>query len=165
MKKLTTAACFTSLCIGVATLISPSNSFAEGSPQTMTETEQKVLAAVKGMTAAFHDKNIDRVMDSYEQQATIVFQPGEPADQIEQIKAGFEGFFAVNPRFDYSGHEVYVSGDIAIHIAPWNMSGETPDGQKLEQNGLSIAVLRQQPDGEWLMVIDNPHGARLMEVE
>lgn len=163
MKTSTIAACLASLMIGSATPIPLLTYSAAESPQTMNETEQNVLAAVESMTAAFHDKNIERVLSSYEQDATIVFQPGEPSDQIANIRAGFEGFFAVNPRFDYAGHEVYVSGDIAVHIAPWTMSGQTPDGQELKQSGLSIAVLRQQPDGEWLMVIDNPHGSRLME--
>ena len=65
--------------------------------------------------------------------------------------------------FDYpSGHEVIVNGDIAIHIAPWSMTGRTPDGQDLAQSGLSVAVMRRQADGSWRMVIDNPHGGRLL---
>jgi ketosteroid isomerase-like protein len=68
----------------------------------------------------------------------------------------------MNPIFTYSGHEVYISGDIATHIAPWTMVGEMPDGSKIEQSGLSIAVLRKQADGNWLMIQDNPNGAFLM---
>lgn len=75
----------------------------------------------------------------------------------------FEGAFALNPTFEYSGHEVYVADDIAIHIAPWTMTGQTPDGETIADNGLSVAVLRCQANGKWLMVIDNPYGARLLE--
>jgi len=38
------------------------------------------------------------------------------------------------------------------------MVGTLPDGSKIEQNGLSVATLRKQPDGSWLMIQDNPHG-------
>jgi hypothetical protein len=34
------------------------------------------------------------------------------------IRQGFEGFFTVNPKFEYSGHEVFLSGDLAMHFAP-----------------------------------------------
>ena len=43
------------------------------------------------------------------------------------------------------------------------MKGKTPDGQGIEQSGLSVAILRKQADGEWLMVIDNPHGQHLLD--
>ena len=69
------------------------------------------------------------------------------------------------PVFEYAGHEVFVSGDLAIHIAPWKMTGELPDGQEIGDTGLSIAVLRRQANGEWRIVIDNPYGAHLLETE
>jgi ketosteroid isomerase-like protein len=42
------------------------------------------------------------------------------------------------------------------------MTGKSPDGQEIKQSGLSVAVLRRQADGGWKMVIDNPHGGRLL---
>jgi hypothetical protein len=29
--------------------------------------------------------------------------------------------------------------------------------------GLSVAVLRRQPDGSWVMVIDNPYGDAVLQ--
>jgi len=59
--------------------------------------------------------------------------------------------------------EVFASGDIALHIAPWKMTGQAPDGTPFDQNGLSVAVFRRQADGAWKMVIDNPNGDALLE--
>lgn len=56
-----------------------------------------------------------------------------------------------------------VAGDVAVHFAPWTMTGTDPRGNPLIQKGLSVAVLRRHADGRWLMVIDNPHGQRLLE--
>ena len=42
------------------------------------------------------------------------------------------------------------------------MTAKSPEGNEIKQNGLSIAVLRKQEDGEWLMIIDNPHGSFLL---
>ncbi len=138
----------------------PQTSTAES--QTMTQDQQDVLNAIQTMTNNFQGNDIAGVMASYESVATVLFEPGSPVSDAAQLEQMFAGMAAVNPVFDYAGHEVIVTGDIALHIAPWAMTGQTPDGQKLAQSGLSIAVLRRQADGSWKMVIDNPHGGRLL---
>lgn len=131
--------------------------------QEMTQDQKDVLATVKHMTSSFQAGDIASVMGSYEGQATVVFEPEAPISDAAQLEQMFAGMAQVNPVFDYAkGHEVIVNGDIAIHIAPWSMTGKTPDGQELSQSGLSVAVLRKQVDGSWKMVIDNPHSGRLL---
>lgn len=118
---------------------------------------------VETMTAAFHAGDIEGVMSTYEPGATILFEPGKPESDADAVRAAFFEFFAVQPNFTYAGHEVIVSGDIAVHFAPWNMTGTLPDGTPISDSGLSVAVLRKQADGRWLMVLDNPYGARLLQ--
>lgn len=130
---------------------------------TMSQEEQAVLATVETMTAAFQQGDIDTVMSTYEPAATVMFEPGAPVSDAAQLREMFGAMSGVNPVFTYSGHEVVVSGDTAIHIAPWQMTGQSPDGQEIAQSGLSVAVLRKQTDGSWKMVIDNPHGSALLE--
>ena len=124
--------------------------------------QTNVMNAVLKMTEAFHKKDLDGVMASYESKAVIVFEPGMPVSDPNAIRAGFQGFFDVNPTFEYFGHEVFVNGNLAIHLAPWKMRGTTPDGQEISQSGLSIAVLKKQKDGSWLMVFDDPYGQNLL---
>jgi ketosteroid isomerase-like protein len=50
-----------------------------------------------------------------------------------------------------------------MHVAPWVMIGQAPDGTEVSQQGLSVAVLRKQADGRWLMVLDNPNAQALMD--
>ncbi len=128
----------------------------------MTQDQQNVLTAVETMTLAFQAGDIDAVMQTYEPGATVVFEPGSPVQDGDQLRAMFTAMAEVNPVFTYTGHEVFVAGDTAIHIAPWSMTGQAPDGQAIAQSGLSVAVLRRQADGAWKMVIDDPHGAHLM---
>lgn len=129
----------------------------------MTEDEKNVLSAVINMTNAFHAGDIEGVMNSYEDGATVVFEPEKPVSDVNVLTQMFEGAFTMKPQFDYSGHEVFVSGDIAVHFAPWTMSATAPDGEAVTQTGLSVAILRKQSDGSWKMVIDNPHGQNLMD--
>lgn len=87
----------------------------------------------------------------------------KPVIRLEQM---FSGMVMSKPHFTFSdGHDVIVNGDIALHITPWSMTASGPDAELIAQTGLSVAVLRQQTDGAWKMVIDNPHGGHLLPQE
>ena len=151
----------------IAVLFGAANFLNAQNHKTMTKTtikteELKVLKAVESMTEAFHNKDIEGVMASYEPTVTVVFEPEQPISDRAVLREMFLNAFMINPKFTYSGHEVFISGDIATHIAPWTMTGAVPDGTEIKQSGLSVAILRKQKSGDWLMVIDNPHGSFLM---
>ncbi len=128
----------------------------------MTTEQKEVMNAIEAMTRAFENKDIKGVMSSYESEATVVFEPGAPVSDMNQVREMFIGTFSINPKFVFSGHEVIVTGNMATHIAPWTMTGTGPDGSAIEQSGLSVGVLRKQENGQWLFVIDNPHGQMLL---
>jgi len=109
------------------------------------------------------NSDIEGVMANYEKQVTVVFEPGKPISNAVVLREMFQTAFTLNPTFTYSGHEIFVSGDIAFHSAPWTMTGKTPDGADINQRGLSVAVLRNQQNGKWLIVVDNPHGHLLLK--
>lgn len=131
--------------------------------KAFTQEQTAVLNSILEMTASFHQKDIEGVMRSYEPNAMIVFEPEKPVTDPRAIREGFYGFFAVDPLFEYSGHEVFINGNLAVHFAPWTMSGKAPDGTDIIQSGLSVAVLRKQHDGKWLMLFDNPFGQHLLD--
>jgi len=142
--------------------IIPVSANEEGS--TMNREETNIVKTVETMTLAFHQKNITGVLTTYEDGAVVLFEPGKKVSDPVVLKQMFEGAFQINPWFRYpNGHEVYIANDIALHIAPWVMKGKSPDGVDIKQSGLSVAVLRKQHNGAWLLVLDNPHGQRLME--
>ncbi|WP_264791692.1 YybH family protein [Aureispira anguillae] len=124
--------------------------------------QQKVLNTIEKMVSAFQNKDIDGVLATYEEDAIVMFEPQKPVQGKKALRTFFTQFVQMNPRYTFSGHEVYISGNLATHISPWKMVGQMPDGTKIEQNGLSIAILRKQPDGNWLMIQDNPHGQFLL---
>ena len=54
---------------------------------------------------------------------------------------------------------VSQSGDLAVVTAKWDLSMTGPDGKPVNMTGQSVEVVRRQPDGRWLFVIDLPFGA------
>ncbi len=130
----------------------------------MSNEKTEVLNAIQAMTSAFQNKDIGGVLASYESGAAVMFEPGVRVSDSAMLQKMFEGAFQLNPDFNYpNGHEVYMANNLALHIAPWEMSGIAPDGMQVKQQGLSVAVLRKQDDGQWLLVLDNPHGQVLMK--
>ncbi|MFY2822716.1 YybH family protein [Ruegeria sp. MALMAid1280] len=151
-KTLTT---LTYACITLGAFLTPST--AEES-KTMTKEETNVLSVIETMTSSFAKADIDAVMNTYEPDAVILFEPGVGTSDEDAVRQSFAQFASMNPSFSYGGHQVVVAGDVGLHISPWQMKGTGPDGNAFETGGLSVAVLRKQPDGKWLMVIDNPYG-------
>jgi ketosteroid isomerase-like protein len=101
-------------------------------------------------------------MRTYEPGAVVVGEPGVPVAGDAELREMFAGFIAARARLTFGGHEVIHAGDIALHVMPWRMQGVAPGGAPLTANGLSVAVLRRQADGRWLMVIDHPYGDAML---
>jgi uncharacterized protein (TIGR02246 family) len=118
----------------------------------------RILSTIEQMTAAFHKGDIDGILKTYEAGAVVLGEPGAPVRGEAGLRAMFAGFIAAKAHFTFHSHEVIEAGDIALHLTPWTMTGVTPDGTAMTSAGLSIAVLRRQADGRWLMVIDDPFG-------
>ena len=124
--------------------------------------EAEVIEAVEKMTSAFHRGQLDELLETYRPGAVVAFEAGTASTGRQALAAGFRGFMELGPRFTYSGHDVLVADDLALHIAPWSMTASAPDGSKIEERGLSVSVLVKSPQGRWKLAVDNPYGDRLL---
>ena len=122
----------------------------------------EILSTIDDMTTAFHAGDIDGILRTYEPGAVVIGEPGTAVSGTPALRAMFAGFIAAKAHFTFQGHEVIQAGDIALHLTPWQMAGVGPDGKPVAARGLSVAVLRRQQDGRWLMVIDDPFGDALL---
>ena len=128
----------------------------------MTEAA-RIQATVDAMTSAFAAHDVDGILATYEPDAVVVGESGVPTSGTLALRGLFERFIAADPKFTFLAHEVVEAGDIALHFNTWRMAGTALDGSPFEDGGLSVAVLRRQADGRWLMVIDDPYGDRLLK--
>jgi ketosteroid isomerase-like protein len=119
-------------------------------------------ACIDAMTGAFARGDIDGVMAAYEPGAVVLAEPGRPLSGTPALRRMFEDFVALDPKFTFSGEQIFTAGDIALHLNTWRLDGRAPDGSPLSLGGLSAVVLRRQPAGHWRMVIDNPFADALM---
>lgn len=130
----------------------------------MSGAEQRIPATIDRMTTAVARHDVDGIMATYEHGATVVCEPGAAVSGRGAVREAFAERLTIDPKFELGEHDVVVAGDISLHVVPRTMKATAPDGSGIAKDGLSVAMLRRQPGGDWLMVIDDAHGRRVASV-
>lgn len=116
--------------------------------------EEVLNSVVEGINTG----NLDSLMMLYETDACFASQPGQLAKSPETIRQSLRSFIDMNGKLDLKVKRVLETSDVALVISEWSVSGTGPDGKHVNMAAKSADVLRQQADGTWCFVIDNPWG-------
>jgi uncharacterized protein (TIGR02246 family) len=108
---------------------------------------------------AFNAADLDGLMGLYAADAQFVPEPGKVLSGQAALREALQGFLGLRGRIHLETRYVLQAGDISLLSARWQLTGKGPDDQPLALGGNSTEVMRQQPDGSWLYVIDHPYGA------
>lgn len=109
----------------------------------------------------FNAGDISSLISLYETEACFVSQAGEVAKGIENIRQRLQSFINMNGKIDSKVNGVIHTNDIALVNTEWSFNGSGPDGKSVTIIGKATDVLRQQSDGTWRILIDNPWGTNL----
>ena len=109
----------------------------------------------------FNAGDISSLISLYETEACFVSQAGEVAKGIENIRQRLQSFINMNGKIDSKVNGVIHTNDIALANTEWSFNGSGPDGKSVTIIGKATDVLRQQSDGTWRILIDNPWGTNL----
>jgi uncharacterized protein (TIGR02246 family) len=109
--------------------------------------------------AAVTSGDIEQLLALYEPDALLAPQPGVRARGREEIRAALEELLAL--RGTMESHNVYCmeAGDLALLQGEWVLRGTAPDGTPLELSSRTAEIVRRQPDGSWLYVVDHAFGS------
>ncbi|HMC04395.1 MAG TPA: SgcJ/EcaC family oxidoreductase [Actinomycetota bacterium] len=105
---------------------------------------------------AFNAGDADGVLALYEPGAAFVLPTGDIAEGLDAIRQTLDGFLAMKPRIDLRTNRVLRAGDTAVLYSAWSLAATGPDGNPVEMAGSATVVVREQPDGTWQFVIDDP---------
>src|SRR6059058_6112784 len=108
----------------------------------------------------FNAGTIDLLLTLYTDDAVLVPAAGQEARGRDAIREALNGFLALNGIFQIEQPRVIESGDTALVMVKWTLKGTSPGGGPVEMAGQTSDVVRRQPEGNWLIVIDNPFGAQ-----
>jgi uncharacterized protein (TIGR02246 family) len=127
------------------------------SKKMMTTPEEVLNSVVEGINTG----DLDSLMMLYETDACFATQPGQLAKSPETIRQSLRGFTDMkNGKLDLKVKRVLQTSDLALVTSEWSFSGTGPDGKLVNIAAKKSAdvLRRQQADGTWRFVIDNPWG-------
>ena len=109
----------------------------------------------------FNAGDIGSLINLYKIDACFVSQEGEIIKGTENIRQTLQSFINMNGKIQSKVEGVIETSDIALVNTEWSFNGSGPDGKAVTITGKATDVLRQQSDGTWRILIDNPWGTNL----
>lgn len=101
--------------------------------------------------------DVDGVVALYEPTGVLLRQDRTPAVGPAAIRAEITALVGMRASFVMDVHHVVESGDVAMLYNRWRGILTPPGGgEPIEITGNAREVVRRQPDGSWLFVIDDP---------
>ena len=101
--------------------------------------------------------DVDTLVALYEPNAVLVVD-GKEVIGRERIRKALESFVARRGRMTLETRAVVESPQgLAVLHGSWVIEPQTEMAADIVTRGLSTEVVRKQPDGTWLFVIDNPY--------
>jgi ketosteroid isomerase-like protein len=120
------------------------------------------IDTVNQLVDAINHGDLDRAVAAYEAGAVLVAQPGQLARGSNQIRQALAGFIVLQATLETETRELIEAGDVALYVSRWSLRGTDPTGKPVAMAGESADILRRQPDGRWLIAVDNPWGAGIL---
>jgi uncharacterized protein (TIGR02246 family) len=113
-------------------------------------------ALMRSFTDCVHAGDLEGLVALYEPAAVFEPQPGVVIEGRESIRQALAELLALRPTMVAETVEVLQADDVALVINEWTMTGRAPDGTEVRQGGRSADVVRRQPSGGWLVLVDKP---------
>ena len=121
------------------------------------------LEIVELLDEAFNRGDIEAVLDFYEDEATMVVEPGRLAAGKTELRRVYEWIFSnIKGAAKQEKCHVIEAGDIALFTSKWSFSGMTLDGNSVSRESYASVIMRKQRDGEWRIVVDNSWGPAVL---
>jgi uncharacterized protein (TIGR02246 family) len=121
------------------------------------------IDTVNQLSDAINRGDLEAALALYEPDAVLVAQPGQLARGSTQLRAALGGFIGLKPELRSETQSVIEADDVALYSGRWTLRGTDPSGRATTMGGESSDVLRRQRDGRWLIAVDNPWGAKILE--
>ena len=107
------------------------------------------------LAKAFNQRDLDGYVQLYEQDATMIVPPeGRRACGKAEIRTAVEATFALQPDLRIEVVETLRADRLALSHARWTLTA-THAGESMKMSGRGTLVSRRQPDGSWLIAIEN----------
>jgi len=106
---------------------------------------------------AFAAGDLEAVLALYDPKAVYVIKPNRVTEGPAELRAALQRVVALRGRLTVDPRSFVRSDDVVLVLGTFTLAG-LRDGAPFERTSRFADVLRRQPDGCWLIVVDNPYG-------
>ncbi|MER7680696.1 nuclear transport factor 2 family protein [Streptomyces sp. NPDC096934] len=111
---------------------------------------------INSLVSARNDRDIDRAVACYEPDAVVVTDAdGTRASGPEAVRVFVEATSQIPLVF--GERDIVTHDQVALHHSEWRL--ELDSGTVV---GRTSDLLRKQPNGDWLLAVDNPYGTQIL---
>jgi len=120
------------------------------------------LDLITQLVTAMNAQDLETALTLFEPGASFVMKPGVVVSGTAGTRQALEGFMALKPTLIIEAQQIVQAGDVAQYCARWSIKGIDLTGAVVQLGGRSSSILRRQPDGRWLFLVDNPWGTDIV---
>ena len=110
------------------------------------------------LTAAYNAGDLDAVVALYEPNATFVIKPGRVTATPAELRGALKFVVDLGARITVDPRSFIGQDDVVLVQGTFTLSGQRANSTPFERTSKFADVLRRQPDGRWLIAVDNPYG-------
>jgi ketosteroid isomerase-like protein len=107
------------------------------------------------ISAAYNAGDLEALISLYEPHAAFVIKPGRVTAGPAELRAALQRLVEMRGRLTIEPQTFIPSGDLVLALGRFTHTGQRRDGTPFELTSRFADVLRRQPDGRWLVSIDN----------
>jgi ketosteroid isomerase-like protein len=110
------------------------------------------------LSTAFNAGDLESILALYDPKAVFVIKPDRVTNGPEELRAALGRLIELRGHLAIHPDAFIRSDDLVLVLGKYTLTGRRRDGTPLEIESRFADVLRQQPDGRWLLAIDNAFG-------
>ena len=126
--------------------------------------KHEVISVIERADQAINQRDLSALMDFYEEDATLVIEPGLCAHGKEQIAKAFTAIFEYfNQSLSVTQRDFHVveGGGVALVVCKLTLSAQGKESSGVTMERKPTYIFRKSIDGKWRCLIDNSYGVDL----
>jgi ketosteroid isomerase-like protein len=110
------------------------------------------------LSEAFNAGDLRALMSLYDPKAVFVIKPGRVTKGPAELHGALQHLIALRGHLSVNPRTFLATDELVLVLGTFTLSGRRGDSMPFERMSRFADVLRRQPDGRWLIAIDNPYG-------
>jgi len=106
--------------------------------------------------------DLNAMMALCEPSVCFVTWSGQNVTGATAVREAYRAILETKPHMTLVStvEAIECGGDLCLVLFRWTSTATLPNGTPKTFEGLATDIVRRQPDGRWLLVLDNSYGTR-----